>query len=378
MTSTDVLIVGGGIVGLVAAIELAGAGMKVKIIDAGINAGSTANAGSLHVQMQSRFMRLYPGQVPNIEASLPLYRAAVEAWVDLDAAHGPFDLVRKGGLMLAESPDQMAFLEQKVQRETARGVRAELLDRAAVDRFAPWLGQQIIGAELCLDEGKLNPLVANVRLRAAADRLGVRIERDWISAITVEGGIVEARGRNFTHHGDRVLIAAAWGAGPLARSHGLDIPTRAEPLHMNITEPCQTRIQHLIQHAERSLTLKQLGTGQIVIGGGWPAEDRGERTVPGVLYGSLLGNVALAAQLIPSIGGIRIIRTWAGMNTTADGASIIGPLPRAGRIVMAVPGDAGYTLGPLVARMAAAEMLGRDPPRDTAPFSPGRFAAQSP
>ena len=174
MIPTDVLVIGGGIVGQVTAIELAQAGARVTVVDAGVNAGSTANAGSLHVQMQSRFMRLYPDQVPNIEASLPLYCEAAEEWERLDAEHGPFELVRKGGLMLAEDEAQLAFLEKKAIREAKKGVSVEILDRSALERIAPWLGPQIIGAELCRNEGKVNPLAANLRLRAVADALGVR------------------------------------------------------------------------------------------------------------------------------------------------------------------------------------------------------------
>lgn len=54
MPAPDVLVIGGGIVGLVAAIELATGGASVTVIDSGQNAGSSTNAGSLHVQMQSR------------------------------------------------------------------------------------------------------------------------------------------------------------------------------------------------------------------------------------------------------------------------------------------------------------------------------------
>lgn len=53
------------------------------------------------------------------------------------------------------------------------------------------------------------------------------------------------------------------------------IPTKAEPLHMNITESGAPQINQLVQHAERSIALKQFGSGQIMIGGGWPAMDRG-------------------------------------------------------------------------------------------------------
>lgn len=374
MDKADILVVGGGIVGLVSAIHLAEGGARVMIVDAASNAGSTANAGSLHVQMQSRFMRLYPDQVPNVEASLPLYCAAVEEWERLDARFGPFDLVRKGGLMLAESAAQMRFLEQKAQREVAQGVDVDLLDRAALDSIAPWLGSQIVGAELCRNEGKLNPLAANVRLRQRAAELGIRVVTDTISGLKPDAGGITAQGIAAPYRADRVIIAAAWGAGAIVAGLGARIPTAAEPLHMNITEGCKYQINHLVQHAERSITLKQFGTGQIVIGGGWKAQGRGPGAVPGVIADSLLGNVALAARLVPSIGGMRIIRTWAGMNTTIDGASVIGPLPNAERVIMAVPGDAGYTLGPLVARMASALATGTEPPRDPAPFSPGRFA----
>lgn len=371
----DVLVIGAGITGIMAALHLSDAGARVTMVDAGENAGTWANAGSLHVQMQSRFMRLYPDQVPAVEASLPLYKAAAEEWVRLDALHGPFELVRKGGLMLAEGSDQLRFLEAKAQREIACGLSVEMLDRAALDRIAPWLGPQIVGAELCHDEGKLNPLIANARLLAELMRRGIVTIRDRILGLAQDSTGITAQGQSGTYMADQALVASAWGAGDMVRALGVSIPTRAEPLHMNITEAAAVSIGHLIQHAERSITLKQLGQGQIVIGGGWPARDRGRTMPPGVLAESFLGNVALAARLVPQIGGLRVIRTWAGMNTTADGGSTIGRLPGASRVIMALPGDAGYTLGPLVARMAAGVALGAASENDMARFAPARFAA---
>lgn len=367
MGKPDLLIIGGGVTGVTAAIAAAEQGATVCIVDAGINAGSTANAGSLHVQLQSRFIRLYPDQAPNVEASLPLYLQAVREWERLDAALGPFDLVRKGGLMLAEGDEQLRFLEKKADRERAKGLSVEILDRDALDRLAPWLGPQIVGAELCHDEGKLNPLAANTRLRERAESLGVVFVADRILALEADG---TAHGA-VSYHADQVIIAAAWGVGDLVTGFGLAVPSRAEPLHMNITEAATAQINHLIQHAERSITLKQFGTGQIVIGGGWAADSRGNAQVPGVLAGSMLGNVALAARLVPGIAGLRVIRTWAGMNTTIDGKTVLGRV--APRVIVAVPGDAGYTLGPLVGRAAAAIATGQTAVLDATPYSPARF-----
>ncbi len=377
MTRTDVLVVGGGIVGLVAAVELAEAGATVEIVDSQQNAGSNTNAGSLHVQMQSRFIRLYPDQAPNVEACLPVYKRAAELWQEMEDRLGPMDLVCKGGLMLAESDEQMAFLERKARREEARGLNVAMLDRKQLEAVAPWIGPQIVGAELCRDEGKLDPLLANSRLISRCTELGVERLTDRIATLEEDGARVMAHGHDGTRTASQVLIAAAWGSGDIVAGFGVDIPTRAEPLHMNITEPCDQRIETLVQHAERSITLKQFRSGQVVVGGGWPALDCGPDSVPNVKASSLIGNVGLAAKLVPAIGSLRIIRTWAGMNTTVDGVSIIGPVPGTKRVTMAVPGDAGYTLGPLVAQAAAAVILGRIPEIDIAPFDPARFAPLS-
>lgn len=375
MMKTDVLVIGGGVTGTLAAITLAEAGAKVTLVDAAMNAGSDANAGSLHVQMQSRFMRMYPDQVANVEAALPFYCAAAQEWARLDAALGGIELVRKGGLMLAESAKQLAFLEAKAEREAANGVSVDILDRRALDKIAPWLGPQIVGAELCRDEGKLNPLLANRLLRKRLDTLGVQRILATVTELETGSNGVTVRTDSGRVRADRVIVAAAWGAGDLVGKFGVAIPTHAEPLHMNITEPGAPVIKHLVQHAERSITLKQFGSGQIVIGGGWPATSRGAARPPAVQHTSMIRNVALAARLAPAIRDLRVIRTWAGMNTTIDGASVIGALPADERIIMAIPGDAGYTLGPLVGKMAATIALGAQSSVDPAPFSPARFAS---
>ncbi len=368
----DLLIIGGGVVGTTAALAAAQAGMAVTVVDWGRNAGSTANAGSLHVQMQSRVLRQFPELAPQIEASLPLYVQAVAEWERLEAAYGGFELVRDGGLMVAEDADQMRFLEAKAERERRMGVDAEMLDRPALEAIAPWLGPHVVGAELCREEGKLNPLITNAKLRSVAEDVGTTFAVDRIRALETDGTGIVARGAR-SHRAGQAILAASWGVRELATGLGLTVPITWEPLHMNITEPAAYAMRHLVQHAERPITLKQFVSGQIVIGGGWPARFDGGDKTPEVKADSLVGNVALAARLAPAIGGLRILRTWAGLNNVADGGSIIGRAPGAARVVFAVPGDAGYTLGPLVGRAAAAIALGDDAPFDTEPYGVGRF-----
>lgn len=373
----DCIVIGGGILGTCTALFLAEGGMAVAVIDDGRSGGTTANAGSLHVQMQSRFMRLYPDQVAGLESTLHLYPKAVAFWRDLQAALGAnFDLKMTGGLMVAESADQLAFLDYKAGRERKLGLAVDILGRDDLDRIAPYLGPHVMGAELCHDEGKLNPLLANAVLRRRATELGVRFhDRTAATAIVAESAVYRVITQMGTWIAPRLVLAAAAGTAPLAAQLGLRIPAEAEPLHMNITEPTAPLIAHLVQHADRPITLKQFGTGQVVIGGGWPARLAGRRDHPGVTFDSLIGNVTLAQHIVPRIGPLRIIRTWAGLNTTVDGRGVLGAAGGRPGLFVAIPGDAGYTLGPLSARLVADAVLGLPPREDMALFAPTRFAA---
>ncbi|MDQ0390517.1 NAD(P)/FAD-dependent oxidoreductase [Labrys monachus] len=371
----EVLVIGGGVVGSCLAGFLAEDGVGVALIDDGRIGGSNANAGSLHVQMQSRFMRLYPQNVPGMERQLPLYPKGVAAWQALEKkldAH--FDLKMTGGLMVAESLDQLEFLRVKAARERELGLEVEVLGRAELDRIAPYFGESVVGAELCADEGKLNPLLCNAAIRRWILARGVvLIEGEAAGPIRREGAGFVVETKRGPIRAGRVVLAAASGSKALAAGLGVAIPAEPEPLHMNITEPTSAMIGHLVQHADRMITLKQFGTGQIVIGGGWPAHLAGERRHPTVELASLIANATLAQHIVPRIAPLRIIRTWAGINTAVDGKGVLGPVGPVPGLFAAIPGDAGYTLGPLSARLVAEMMAGRAPGEDMAPFSPDRF-----
>ncbi|MDE1995203.1 MAG: FAD-binding oxidoreductase [Rhizobiaceae bacterium] len=373
----DVIVVGGGVVGSCVAGFLAEAGKGVMLIDEGLGGGSTANAGSLHVQMQSRFMQLYPENVPGMQRQLPLYPKAVRFWQAFEKKLGAdFEIKKNGGLMVAETEEQLAFLRTKAAQERLLGLDVEILDRNDLDRMAPYLGPAVIGAEICLDEGKLNPLKCNAAIRRWLIRLGVVLrEGEAVLTLAREANgfrIGMAKGANL--RAETLVLATAAGTTSLAAQLGINIPARAEPLHMNITEATVPMIGHLVQHADRMITLKQFSTGQIVIGGGWPADIVGERNHPTVRLDSLVANATLARHIAPQIAPLRIIRTWAGVNTSVDGKGVLGPVPSVPGLHFAIPGDAGYTLGPFSANLVAAMVLGRDPGEDMTDYVPTRFS----
>jgi glycine/D-amino acid oxidase-like deaminating enzyme len=377
LSEIAIAVIGGGIVGSSLAGFLAAEGAEVVVIDAGYVGGTTANAGSLHVQMQSVFLERYPHLVPRLESMLFLYKVAAAYWQEFQSELGVDCEVKvAGGLMIAEDQRQLDFLARKARREAELGLEVAILDRAELDRIAPYLGPAVIGAEFCTHEGKVNPLLANMAIRRWASAKGaLRIGQEAVLSLETEGSGFRITTTNRTLKAGKVVLAAGYGSKPLAAQLGFDLPAAPDPLHMNITEGTATFISHLVQHADRPITIKQLGSGQAVIGGGWPAELRAEGEIPMTRLSSMIGNVSLAQHIIPQLSHLRVIRTWAGINTVVDGCGVIGPVAAIPGLYFAIPGDAGYTLGPMTARLASECVLDHQTSEDISPCAPDRFAA---
>ncbi len=371
----DVVIVGGGITGMCLSWFLAESGQDVSCLDHGRDSGSTANAGSMHVQMQSRLVREFPERLADYERTLWLYPLAVEFWREL--AHDldeDIELVINGGLMVAGSDEALDSLRRKCEIENRHGVQTSILERDEIRRVAPYLSDLVQGASYCEQEGKVNPLKANAAIEQRALSTGAAIQREvTVLGIDAVTGGFEISTNKGDYRADRVVLAAGAGSGELARGLGVTLPTRAEPLHMNITDPAEPLIDHLVQHASRPITLKQLYSGHVVIGGGWPAGPGDGEEPARVISDSVLGNLDLAGKIVPRLRGLRLLRTWAGVNPLVDLLSVLGEFPSVPGLHVAIPGDAGYTLGPICARLLADLMLGRPVSYPLDLFRPERF-----
>ncbi|MBT8079886.1 MAG: FAD-binding oxidoreductase [Gammaproteobacteria bacterium] len=371
----DTVVIGGGITGMCVSWFLAQEGAAVVCVDDGGNAGSGANAGSLHVQMQSRVLRLFPQRMPDYEKTVAIYPRAVDFWQRLAAELGEdIDLRIGGGLMIAQSDAEVRLLQRKCAAETRNGVDSAFIGASELLSIAPYLHSGVRGAVYCAAEGQLNPLLANAVIRRRLRRSGaqlreretvLRIDRDARAyRVILAGGEIRA---------GRVVIAAGAGSGPIAATLGLRLPTRAEPLHMNVTEATTPFLDGLLQHAAQPITVKQLHSGQVLVGGGWPARASGAAPVPEILRASLTGNLRLAQALVPRLAGLQVLRCWAGVNPTIDLLSVLGEVTSLPGVFIAVPGDAGYTLGPYCARLLVDSMYGRRPDFPLENFSPMRF-----
>lgn len=378
---TDVLVVGGGVMGCCAAYFLARAGVGCVVIERGeLNAqASGMNAGSLHVQMQSGMAReTDPARQAAYESMLALYPKAVTAWRALaDELEGDIEFGASGGLMVAETDDQARLLEAKMARERAHGLDVQLLEGGAVRALAPYLSERVTAAEFCAAEGKVNPAFATPALVRAAKAEGARFRNHTaLLALETHGNGFTARTSAGPIHAAKVVNACGAQAAEVAAMVGLDVPVRAKPLHMSVSEPTGPVVPHLVQHAGAMLTLKQAARGNLLIGGGWPARANPERHDASVLRESIEGGLWVAQRIVPALSGLRLLRTWAGPSVATDGKAILGETADVPGFILAVSAHSGYTLAPLIGRAVAALVQGKGTPFDVAPFSPARFAAR--
>ncbi|PXW74439.1 glycine/D-amino acid oxidase-like deaminating enzyme [Blastomonas natatoria] len=388
MNAVDVLIVGGGLTGCATAWHLAERGARVLLIEAGeLNGGASGqNAGSLHFQIERRFLENGPALADQASRVLALNRLAIEDWRILDQQFGPaMEIVMHGGLMVAHSDAEVALLERKAAREAEFGVPTELLDATGVAKIAPYLSPDIRAAAWLADEGHANPRTITRLLAARAIESGATVRSRTRLAdvsrsargfhLTLESG--EAREQI---RADRVLLAT--GAATMATGvlFNLHLPVFPAGLTMTATERTAPMIGHLVQHVGRRLSMKQTESGNILIGGGWASKlQRGatsfDLSCPATIDpDALQANLRAAADTVPGVAALNIIRSWTGIVAlTADQLPLVGAVSRAPGLYVAA-GGSGFTLGPTFARLLAAEMAGeRDGDSGLALFSPDRF-----
>jgi glycine/D-amino acid oxidase-like deaminating enzyme len=330
---------------------------------------SGTNAGSFHFQIAiHQLTALETGNVRHrLETEVRLHAEAAEVWKTLERElAGPLEIHITGGLMVAETPEELRLLHEKGEIEHEAGLETHVLEGDELRRFAPYLADDLLGATWCPDEGHANPMLAAPLFALRAARAGAEL-RTHAGVTKVD---VDADGgpRRFTIttavgqiRARRIVDAAGAWANEVAELCGLRLPIRAEGLHLNVTEPREHVLEPMVQHIGRRLTLKQSANDTFIIGGGWPAQPEAPPRRFSTTWESTAGNVGIAMRVVPLLADVRIVRTWSGvMAFTADLAPIVGESGR-------VPGfhtliaTTGFTLAPLMAQLLAESMAsGRD------------------
>jgi glycine/D-amino acid oxidase-like deaminating enzyme len=358
--TTDVLVIGGGMLGCATAYHLARAGVATTLVERDeINReASGTNAGSLHFQIM-RQPDYSKERLDRIRSTVEIHAEAARLWSTIEGDLGCDLGVRLGGgLMIAETPDEFAALQEKCRVERSMGLESEILTQADLRANYPHLSPDLLGADFCGDEGYANPLLvapafARGALAAGAD---IRLQTEVRNIEVLTDGRFQVSFPDGGIRAKRIVNAAGTDLGRLSGLVGHPIKVIAHPLQVHVTEPWPMSLRQLVQHVGRRLTLKQTQYGTFIIGGGWPGRFDAATGRKDVRYDSVLGNLWVAAKVFPFLNNARVVRSWGGhIPITADRMPVMGELPDVPNFfVMHL--SAGFTLGP-IAGMVMADLV---------------------
>lgn len=378
MPGYEVVVVGSGVIGSSIAYHLAQQGRRVLVVDrsrpAVEPAASWASAGGVRRQ----------GRDP-AEALLAI--ESIERWPSLAEELGADLGYQQGGnLYVGEGDAEAQIVARFVERQHQNGFSdVRLLDAKEAHEIAPALSPTVTAASYSPKDGQADPALTTRAFAAAAERHGAASWHDTTAhGLIVEGGrVTGVRTSQGDVSAEDVVVAAGAWTDDLVGSIGLALPIRTLVLQILISSPAPPgTLRQVVGSAGRRLSLKQLRTGEFMLGGGWPGVASEDRRSYTMLETSIAGGWVAGVGIVPAVGEQRIVRQWCGLEAEAfDHVPLIGPVTALGgptglTVAVGFSGH-GFAIAPAVGRCVADQLAGRPTP-ELAGLDPGRAAAFDP
>jgi len=412
----DVVVIGGGIVGVSAAYYLARRGVSVALCEKGLIAAEQSSRNWGWVRQMGRDV-----------AEIPLAMESLRLWKGLNAELGEDTGFRQTGISyLCRNEREMEEYRkwQNAARDYQIGTR--ILDRSGVASLLTGMEETFLGGMHTATDGRAEPTMATSAIARGAQKLGaVILSNCAVRGIETEGGavsgVVTERGAICTRQ--VVLAGGAWSR-LFCTSLGIDLPILkvlgsvaciapvgnlpdmpvgasnfAFRRRVDGSYTISMRHGNLVPIVPDSFRLffdfsPQLLTSwrelKLRFGRRFFEEARMPRTWeldqetifervrvldPEPVHSWLKRGIEYAGKAFPALRGAKITRSWGGLiDTTPDAVPVIGPAEKIPGLFLATGFSGhGFGIGPgaglLVAEMLAGENTGVDP----APFRLDRF-----
>ncbi len=366
MSQTDVVVVGGGVIGCSVAYHLAREGVTTRLVE--------RDAIGAHASQVAAGMLVPSGES---DRDAPFYRLARRSLArfaglveELASRSGIDPELRLSGLLcLATTPDEAETLRARGQALPGLA----WLDPREVRELEPGLRRDVEGALHSRDEGQVRSDRLTAAFAGAARALGVRIETGVeATGLRIAGARVEGveTSAGFRGAARVVLCPGAWArrCGEwLGRPELLPVrPVRGQILALDAPSP---PLSSIVWNGSAYLVPRRDGSLRV----GATEEEAGydARVTAAGVHRLLAAAIATA----PALADCAVRGAWAGLRPTApDRLPILGPWPDLEGVAVAAGHHRnGVLLSAVTGELLAAWVLGKDWDADAAAFRPDRF-----
>ncbi|HEV7474600.1 MAG TPA: glycine oxidase ThiO [Pyrinomonadaceae bacterium] len=368
--TAEVIIIGGGVIGLAVARALALRGVRdVLLIERNTLGGesSTAAAGMLAPQAEANRAHEFFYLTCRSRDLYPDFAAALLEETGID-----IELETTGTLYLAFTEHDAGELERRYEWQTKAGLPVEKLSAAAVRDLESSISEDVRGAlKFPLDTQVENRRLISA-LASANEKLGVRLETGTaVTSLKIErdriAGIETSRGFVAT---DSVVIAGGAWSSLLVSDKALPNP-RIKPVRgqMLCLEANPQIARHVIYSPRGYLVPRRDGR---LLAGSTTEQAGFEKRVTAAGIHSIL---SAALEISPRIAALPMIDSWAGLRPrAADTLPVLGPCAEiAGLFYATGHYRNGILLAPVTGELIAAAIVDKTFPAALNIFSPDRF-----
>lgn len=372
---TDVVICGGGIVGLAIAWRAAHAGLDVCVIDPEPAGGaSRAAAGLLSPVFEAR-----PGE----EALLTLNLASYDRWPAFaaelaEATSTDLQLAMDGTLGVALDGDDLRALDDLRRFHEGVDLPVTRLRAPECRDLEPMLSPRVRGGVRVATEASVDPRAVCAALLVATRQLGVqtlrarvdevRVSRGRVEGVALDGGtVLPAR------HVVVALGARSTDAGllppevmpPVRPVKGQILRLRNDPTSPLLTGNVRARARG------RDVYLVPRRNGELVVGA--TVEERGFDTA--VTAGAVRELLEAAIDVVPMVAELEVVEALARARPASpDNAPILGPTAIEGLLLATGHHRHGVLLTPITADAIVSWVVDAKLPTEVERFTPERFA----
>ncbi|MCF6782762.1 glycine oxidase ThiO [Stutzerimonas stutzeri] len=356
----ETIIIGGGIIGLLSAYQLANAGQQVVLLESGETGSEASWAGGGIVSP------LYPWRYsPAVTAlahwSQDFYPGLGER---LRAHTGVDPEVHETGLYWLDLEDE----EDALAWASAQGRPLQRVAMKQVHAAVPVLGEGFSKAVFMPGVANVrNPRLLRALRLALAGMANVRIvEHSPVTGFLHDGGrVLGVQTAKGEMRGERVVVAAGAWSGELLATLGLALPVKPMKGQMILFKCAEEFLPSMVLAKRRYAIPRR--DGHVLVGS--TLEDVGFDKTP--TEDALDSLRATAAELLPALADAEVVRHWAGLRPgSPDGVPYIGEVPAyEGLWLNCGHFRNGLVLAPASCQLLTDLILGREPTLDPAPYA---------